>query len=76
MPNFGSKQPGNTYYYSSLGIYLFGTVSPFVSSNLLFALYFTQGEGAKGGNNVSSLLWNFFKLSRFMEKTNDEGLLG
>ena len=27
LPHFGSEQPGDTYYFSPLGVYLFGIVS-------------------------------------------------
>ena len=76
MLHFGSDQPGNTYYFLPLSIYLFGIVSPYIRSSSLLAQYSTQGQGAKGGNDVFSLLWNNFILSVFMEKANNQGPLG
>ena len=77
MPHFGSEQPGDIYYFSPLGIYLFGIVSPYHGDNdLLFCQYFTEGEGAKGGNNVSSLLWNSFKEDGFIERGERDGSMG
>ena len=68
MPHFGGEQPGDTYYFSPLGIYLFGIVSPYIHSSNLLCQYFTEGEGAKGGNNVASMLWNNFKQEGFIER--------
>jgi hypothetical protein len=54
LPHFGGKQPGETYYFSPLGIYCFGMVDPTV--NKLFAHLYSEGLGKKGGNNVASLI--------------------
>ena len=45
MPHFGSEQPGDTYYYSPLGIYLFGIVSTHTEKDSLLCQYFKEGEG-------------------------------
>ena len=76
MPHFGSEQPGDISYFSPLGIYLFGIVCPYLPKYSLLSQYFTEGEGAKGGNNVSSMLWTSFKLDGFIEKGWKDGLVG
>ena len=76
LPHFGSEQPGDIYYFSPLSIYLFGIVSPYKKKDTLFCQYYTKGEGAKGVNNVASMLWNNLKHSRIIEKCNTEGSLG
>ena len=55
LPNFGSEQPGETYYYSPLNVYVFGMVD--CSVNKLQAHVYLEGEGKKGGNNVASMVW-------------------
>jgi hypothetical protein len=54
LPHFGGEQPGETYYFSPLGVYCFGVVDPTVDK--LFAHLYTEGQGQKGGNNVASLI--------------------
>lgn len=76
MPHFGSEQPGDIYYFSPLGIYLFGIVSPYLAKDSLLCQYFTEGEGAKGGNNVSSMLLNSFKLDGFFDRGQKDGPMG
>ena len=76
MPHFGSEQPGDTYYYSPLGIYLFGIVSTHREKDSLLCQYFKEGDGAKGGNNVASMLWNKFKLCGFVNDSESKGPLG
>ena len=36
LPHFGSEQPGDIYYFSPLGIYLFGMVNAYLKSESLF----------------------------------------
>ena len=59
--------------YTDLGVYLFGIVSAH-EKNTLSCHYFTEGEGAKGGNNVALMLHNNFKHCNSIEKK--EGGLG
>ena len=54
VQNFGSEQPGETYYYSPLNAYVFGMVD--CSNDLLHAHLYMEGEAKKGGNNVASML--------------------
>ena len=76
LPHFGSEQPGDIYYFLPLGIYLFGIVLPCKKKDTLFCQYYTKGKGAKGGNNVASMLWNNLKHTGIIEKCNTEGSLG
>ena len=58
LPNFASKQPGATYYYSPFNVYCFGIVD--ASINSLTAYLYPEDIGKKGGNNVASLLMKHF----------------
>ena len=56
IPHFGDEQPGDTYYYSPLFVYVFGVVDVSSTPDVLFAYGYREDEGSKGGNNVASLL--------------------
>ena len=56
VPHFGSKYPGDTYYYSLLGVYIFGLCSKHISKENLYVYYYYKGDAKKGGNNVASML--------------------
>jgi hypothetical protein len=56
LPHFGSEQPGDTYYYSPLFIYVFGVADVSSDRPKLFSYGYHEGQGSKGGNNVASLL--------------------
>jgi hypothetical protein len=60
LPHFGGEQPGETYYFSPLGVYCFGMVDP-STVDKLFAHLYTEGQGQKGGNNVASLIMKMLK---------------
>ena len=62
---FGSEQPGETYYYSPLNVFIFGICDH--ATEILSAYVYQEGEGKKGGNNVTSLLY---------KKIEDEGMIG
>jgi hypothetical protein len=51
LPHFGGEQPGETYYFSPLGVYCFGVVDPTVDKKL-FAHLHIEGQGQKGGNTL------------------------
>ena len=55
-PHFGGEQPGDSYYYSPLSVYCFGVVDVCGEEDILHAYGYTEDHGAKGGNNVASLL--------------------
>ena len=58
-PQFGSEQPGETYYYSPLNINVFGIVDANTDTEQLQVYCFHEGHGAKGGNSVVSMLHHF-----------------
>ena len=51
-------------------------VSPYLEKYSLFCQYFTEGEVAKGGNKVSSMLFNSSKLNTFFDRGQKDGLMG
>lgn len=57
LPSFASEQPGETYYYSPLNCYCFGVVDCSTNPTHLAAYCYYEGEGKKGGNNVTSMLY-------------------
>jgi hypothetical protein len=61
LPHFGGEQPGDTYYYSPLAVYCFGLVDASQSPEQLHCFGYTEDEGAKGGNNVASLIMKALK---------------
>ena len=75
IPHFGSEKPGDTYYYSPLGVFIFGMVRLYHKTEDLVAQYYYKGDGKKGGNNVTSLLWNKFKIEQFDVKLERYGSL-
>ena len=56
VPHFGGEQPGDTCYYSPLSVYCFGVVDVCGEQDKLHAYGYTEDQGGKGGNNVTSLL--------------------
>ena len=56
LPHFGGEQPGDTYYFSPLFVYVFGVADVAGEKAKLRAYGYNEGDGAKGGNNVASLL--------------------
>ena len=62
-PQFGSEQPGETYYYSPLTINVFGVVDGNTATEHLVAYCYHEGQGGKGGDNVVSMLYDFLKKS-------------
>ena len=55
---------------------MFGIVSTHTEKDSLLCQYFKEGDGAKGGNNVASMLWNKFKLCGFVNDSESKGPLG
>lgn len=54
LPHFGGEQPGESYYFSPLGVYVFGIADH--SNDVLSAYVYHEGVGKKGGDNVVSLI--------------------
>jgi hypothetical protein len=71
LPHFGSTQPGETYFYSPLTIYLFGVVDTSNNDHLIGHI-FREGDGKKGGNSVASLLIKTLRYLNIIQE-DDEG---
>ena len=59
LPHMGSIQPGDTYYYTPINVYNLGivdTASGEIPTDHLSAHVYAEYSGAKGGNNVASLI--------------------
>jgi hypothetical protein len=72
LPHFGDEQPGETYYYSPLSVFCFGTINCSTSPEKMHALVYREGEGIKGGNNVSSLILFLLKEKGILKKGGNE----
>jgi hypothetical protein len=72
LPHFGDEQPGETYYYSPLSIFCFGTIDCSTTPEKMHALVYKEGEGKKGGNNVSSLIVFLLKEKGILKKGGNE----
>jgi hypothetical protein len=55
LPYFSGEQPGDTYYFSPLFVYVFGIADVSKDRPHLLGYGYHEGEGSKGGNNVASL---------------------
>lgn len=76
LPHFGSTQPGETYYYTPLTLYLFGVVDT-SDNDKCYTHIFREGDGRKGGNSVASLLLKTLKkLSIMKEDENGSPITG
>ena len=71
LPWFGNEQPGVTYYYSPLGVYVFGMAN--YATEHLHAYVYDEGEGAKGGNNVCSLVYKHLVEEGIIKEWEDSG---
>ena len=78
IPVFKNQQPGVSYYYSPLSIYNLGMVDQAHNSgnvelkDHLFCHVYHEGAGAKGANNVCSLIIKTLRLLGIM-KEDDMG---
>ena len=71
LPHFGNEQPGETYYYSPLGIYIFGIVN--YATEKMNAYVYHEGVGAKGGNNVCSLVYKNLEDCGIIKEWKESG---
>ena len=55
LPSFNKDQPGETYFYVPMNVYCLGIVECNSTKDKLHAYMYTEKEGGKGGNNVTSL---------------------
>lgn len=61
LPHLGNEQPGDAYYFSPLSIYTFGICNSVTGH--LHAYVYDESEGAKGGNNVASLILDYVQTN-------------
>ena len=54
LPQFGSEQPGQTYYLCPMNVYVFGIVD--ASNDSLSAKVYGEDIAGKGGNCVASMI--------------------
>ena len=75
IPQVGASQPGKTYYMSPIKVFIFGIVNCTFAGGSLQAYIYNEGQGAKGGDNVASLIMLFLKKQGWLEDP-DESELG
>jgi hypothetical protein len=71
IPNFASEQPGATYYYAPMSVYVFGVVD--ASQDRLAAYVYIEDQANKGGNNVASLLMLHLQRSGIFDQASSDG---
>ena len=77
IPHFGDEQPGETYYYSPLNVFVFGIADVTVQPTHLYAYCYDEGTGKKGANNVASLLMHHLKSQQILkEDENGNPIMG
>jgi hypothetical protein len=73
LPHFGKEQPGDTYYLAPINLYGFGVVdvshadADGKEADHLFFHCYLEGHGAKGGNNVASLLMKTLRKTEMLQ---------
>lgn len=68
LPWFGSKQPGNTYYFTPLNAYNLGIVDVALNGvEVLYCHLYDESVGRKGGDNVASLIMKSLHSSGWLE---------
>ena len=71
LPWLGQEQGGETYYFSPLNVYVLGIVDTAhnisSSHDHLYAHVYDEGQGAKGGNNVASLIMKTLKMLGWLD---------
>ena len=60
LPSHKKDQPGDTYFFVPLNIYVLGVVDYNREKSHLHVYMYTEAEGGKGGNTVASLI-NYLK---------------
>ena len=59
LPSHKKDQPGETYFFVPLNIFVLGIVDCNSKKDHLHAYIYTEAEGGKGGNLVASLLMKY-----------------
>ena len=60
LPSHKKDQPGETYFFVPLNIFVLGIVDWNSEKDHLHAYMYTEAEGGKGGNLVASLIMKYF----------------
>jgi len=71
-PQAGESQCGDTYYMVALNVFIFGIVNTAIPGGVLDAWVYHEGQGKKGGNNVTTLLMMDLKKRDGCERTRPE----
>lgn len=61
MPQLGASQPGRSYYYSPLKVFVFGIVNCGLPGGTLDAYVYHEGQGKKKADNVASCIMMFLE---------------
>ena len=59
LPSHKKDQPGETYFFVQLNIFVLGIVGCNSEKDHLHAYMYTEAEGRKGGNLVASLIMKY-----------------
>ena len=59
LPSHKKDQPGETYFFVPLNIYVLGIVDRNSEKLYIHAYMYTEAEGGKGGNLVASLIMKY-----------------
>ena len=67
LPLHKKDQPGETYFFVPLNIYVLGIVDCNSEKSYLHAYMYTEAEGGKGGNLVASLIMKYLFNRRLLD---------
>jgi len=69
VPSYKGQQPGETYYYSPLNVYVFGCAEEFSDpgKSSLTAFAYPEYNGKKGGDNVASMVIRMLSLKGLLD---------
>ena len=72
LPNFAGDQPGNTYYFTPLILFLFGVKDNYRLDGMdnMDAFLWHKKEGKCGYNNITLCLYSFYKSRGFSNWSN------
>ena len=59
LPSHKKDQPGNTYFFVPMNVYVLEVVDCNSLKDHLHAYMYTEAEGGKGGNLVASLIMKY-----------------
>ena len=74
VPQFGSEQPGQTYYLCPMNVYVFGIVDT-ADNDRLYAHVYTKDVAGKGGNCVASMMMSHIEKQLAPINSEDTGPL-